>query len=125
MNCVVEDEEYAKQKMEDNYRIIDGAKRAARVAEALEKMRTSCSDRLGYKAASGTAARFKRDVLGCFDVEGLLDLQRRRSQKDGASGVDLRDDGLRVWRENLPKASTKKVACTGWQNEREGGEAEA
>jgi hypothetical protein len=56
----------------------------------------------------------------------VCDLQRRRSKKDGASGVDLRDDGFRVWRENLPKASTKKkLPVPGGQNGREGGEAEA
>lgn len=74
--------------------------------------------------------RMAQQMLGWFgfEAEGLLRLQRRRRQRDGATGVDLRDGdfGLEE-RQHVPKGKQKKrsLRIQGGQNERQGGEAEA
>lgn len=122
-----------KPENENNYRKIDGARRVARVSEALEKLERAAVTVLATRLRVEPRPESKGMVaanagLGWFGlyVEDLLGLQRR-SKKDGASGVDLRDDGFRVWRISPRPEKKKMVPFTvrGGQNEREGGEAEA
>lgn len=91
-----------KPENENNYRKIDGARRVARVSEALEKLERAAVTVLATRLRVEPRPESKGMVaanagLGWFGlyVEDLLGLQRR-SKKDGASGVDLRDDGFRV-----------------------------
>jgi hypothetical protein len=71
MNCVMEDEEYARQEMGNNYRKIGGAKRAARVAEALEKLERAAVTVSATRLRVEPQPESKGMGWFGFDVEGL------------------------------------------------------
>lgn len=117
MDCTTGKKKNKKKKTSKIERGID-YRRVARIelpaSLKLGEDRTSSSDRLGYEAASGTAAESKGMVAA------MLVGQQRRRKKDGASGVDWRDDESGLGLLRVCPRPTKKVPVTGGQNERKG-----